>query len=58
MIQDKKLLIVEDEADACLLMARLLRHKFAHIEAVVACSISVLITNCFLTLLLTRVFAK
>ena len=32
MIQDKKLLIVEDEADACLLMARLLRHKFAHIE--------------------------
>lgn len=32
MIHDKKLLIVEDEADACLLMARLLRHKFAHIE--------------------------
>jgi len=32
MIQDKKLLIVEDEADACLLMARLLRHKFSHIE--------------------------
>ena len=32
MQQDKKLLIVEDEADACLLMARLLRYKFAQIE--------------------------
>ncbi len=32
MRQNKKLLIVEDEADACLLMARLLRHKFAQIE--------------------------
>ena len=32
MPQDKILLIIEDEIDACLLMAHLLRNKFAHIE--------------------------
>ena len=32
MPQDKVLLIIEDEIDACLLMAHLLRNKFARIE--------------------------
>ncbi len=32
MRHEKKLLIVDDEVDACLLMARLLRHKFSKIE--------------------------
>lgn len=32
MRYDKKLLIVDDELDACMLMARLLRHKFAQVE--------------------------
>lgn len=32
MRYDKKLLIVDDELDACMLMARLLRHKFAEVE--------------------------
>lgn len=32
MKKEKTLLIVDDEVDACVLMTRLLRRKFAHIE--------------------------